>query len=60
MIAAFLLAAVLTGEVDAAGVGRAVASHRAAAKVWSLDGVKAAPIELTVPFTCGAASARTP
>ncbi|GIU91097.1 MAG: hypothetical protein KatS3mg011_0003 [Acidimicrobiia bacterium] len=32
---------------------RAVASHRAAMVVWDLDGISAAPLELTVPIECG-------
>lgn len=31
----------------------AVASHRAAALVWGLDGFRTAPLEVTVPITCG-------
>jgi very-short-patch-repair endonuclease len=31
----------------------AAASHRAAASVWGLDGFATAPLELTVPITCG-------
>ena len=32
---------------------KAVASHRAAALVWGLDGFRFAPLELLVPITCG-------
>jgi hypothetical protein len=31
----------------------AVASHRAALVLWGLDGIKAAPVEITVGYTCG-------
>lgn len=32
---------------------RSVASHRAAACVWGLDGFRTAPLEVLVPVTCG-------
>lgn len=42
----------LRGATKAAGP-RAVASHRAAALVWGLDGFRSAPLEVLVPITCG-------
>lgn len=32
---------------------RSVASHRAAACIWGLDGFRTAPLEVLVPITCG-------
>ncbi|HVF74514.1 MAG TPA: DUF559 domain-containing protein [Acidimicrobiales bacterium] len=42
----------LRGATLAAGP-RAVASHRAAAVLWGLDGFRSAPLEILVPITCG-------
>ncbi len=48
----------LFGSVLAAGVG-ALASHRAALVLWSLDGIGSAPVEITAPFTHGPVPDRT-